>query len=79
MHSPLKKVLNKVGDSYLTYIDMYKMCMFAIHHRGTGQPLEMDPNPKAQDIDISNDYPEDMDDFENIEHENHMQLKELAN
>ena len=39
----------------------------------------MDPNPQAQDIDIPNDYQEDIDDFENVEHENHMQLKELKN
>ena len=51
----------------------------AIHHRGTGQPSEMDPNPQPQDIHIPNDYLGDMDDFENIEHENHMQLKELTN
>ena len=39
----------------------------------------MDPNPQAQDIDIPNDYQEDIDDFENVEHENHMWLKELTN
>ena len=49
------------------------------HCRGTGQPSEMDPNPQVQDIDIPNDYQEDIDDFENVEHENHMQLKELTN
>ena len=42
------------------------MHTMATHHRGTGQPLEMDPKPQAQDIDIPNDYLEDMDDFENI-------------
>ena len=47
-------------------------------HGGTGQPSEMDLNPKAQDIDIPNDY-QDIDDFENVEHENYMQLKELTN
>ena len=72
MHSLLKKVLKKLGDSYQIYVNLYKMHMMATHHRGTGQPWEMDPNPQAQDIDIPNDYPEDMDDFENIEHENHM-------
>ena len=46
---------------------------------GTGQPLKIDPNPQAQDIDISNDYQEDIDDFENIEHQNHTRLKELSN
>ena len=73
MHSLLKKVLSiKLGDSYQTYINTYKTHMMATHHGGTGQPLEMDPNPQAQDIEIPNDYQEDIDDFENIEHENHM-------
>ena len=53
--------------------------MMATYHGGTGQPLEMDPNPQAQDIDIPIDYQEDIDDFENVDHENHMQLKELTN
>ena len=66
-------VLNLLGDSYQTYFNTYEMHMMATCHRGTGQPSEMDPNPHRQDIDITNDFPEDMDDFENIEHENHMQ------
>ena len=53
--------------------------MMATHHGGRGQPLEMDPNPQAQDIDTPNDYQENIDDFENIEHENHIRLKELTN
>ena len=28
---------------------------------------------QEQDIDIPNEYQEDMDDFENVEHENHAQ------
>ena len=79
MHSPLKKVLNKLGDSYQTYVNMYKTHTMATHYRGTGQPSEMDPNPQTQDIDIPNDYPEHNDDFENTEHENHTWLKELTN
>ena len=79
MYSLLKKVLNKLGDPYQTYINMYKTNMMTTHQGGTGQPLEMDPNPQAQDIDIPNDYQEDIDDFENVEHENHMWLKELTN
>ena len=50
---------------------MYKMHTVATHHGGTGQPSEMDPNPHAQDRDIPNDYPGDVDDFENIEYKNH--------
>ena len=52
----------------------------ATHHRGTGQPLEKDPNPQDQDIDIPNDYQhEDIDGFENVENENHTQLRDLTN
>ena len=44
----------------------------AAHCRGTGQSLEKDPNHQEQDIDIPNDYQhEEMDDFENVENENH--------
>ena len=46
--------------------------MMATHHGGTGQPSENDLNPQEQDIDIPNNYQEDIDDFENVEHENHM-------
>ena len=52
--------------------------MMYTHHRGTVQPSEMGPNPQAQYIDIPNDYQEDIDDFENVEHENHTRLKELT-
>ena len=48
-------------------------------HRGTGQPLEKEPNPQEEDIYVQNDYQEDVDDIENIEYENHMQLRELTN
>ena len=79
MHSPLKKVLNKLRDSYQTYIDIYKTHTMTTCHGGICQPLEMDPNPQVQDIDIPNDYQEDIDVFENVEHENHVWLKELRN
>ena len=44
-HSPLKKVLNKLEDSYQTYINTYNTHTMATHHGGTGQPPEKDPNP----------------------------------
>ena len=72
MHSLLKKVLTRLGDSYQTYVNMYKIHTMATYHIGTGQPSDMDPNPQTQDIDIPNDNQEDIDDFENIKHENHM-------
>ena len=79
MYSPLKKVLNKLEDSYQTYINTHKTHTMATHHGGTGQPPEKDPNPQEQDVDIPNEYQEDMDDFENVEHENHAQLRDLTN
>ena len=79
MHSLLKKVLNRLGDSYHTHVNMYKNHTMVPHHGGTGQPLEKEPNPQEQDIYVPNDYQEDVDDFENIEHENHTQLRELMN
>ena len=70
-HSLLKKVLNKLGDSYQTYINTYKTHTMATHHGDIGQPLERDPNSQEQDINTPNDYQhEDFDDFENVENEN---------
>ena len=53
--------------------------MMATSHRGTGQPFERNPNPQEQDIDNPNDYQhEDIDDFENVEDENHTRLNDLT-
>ena len=47
----------------------------ATYHRGTGQPLARAPTPHEQDIDtLSKYHDEDMDNFENVEHENHTTL-----
>ena len=70
IHSPPKKVLNKIEDSYQTYINTYKTHTMATHHGGTGQPSEKEPNPQEQD-NVPNEYQEDVDDFENEEHECH--------
>ena len=78
--SLLKKVLTKLGNPYQTYVTTYKTHTMATCHRGTGQPLERDPNPQDQDIDIPSDYQhEDIDNFENMKNENHTQLRELTN
>ena len=78
-HSPLKKVLSKLEDSYQTYINTNEAHTMATCHGGTVQPPEKDPNPQEQDIDIPNEYQEDIHDFENIEHENHVWLRDLMN
>ena len=68
-HSPLKKVLTKLENSYQTYVNTYKTHTMATCHGGAGQPLEKDPHSQYQDIDIPNDYPhKDIDDFENVEY-----------
>ena len=71
MHCPLKEVVNKIEDSNQTYISTYKTHTMATHHRGTGQHSEKDRHSQEQDIDVSNEYQEDVDDFENVEHEHH--------
>ena len=51
----------------------------ATHHGGAGQPLDRDPTPHEQGTDIpSNHHHEDMDNFENVEHETHTTLKALT-
>ena len=77
--SPLKTVLNKLGDSYQTYVNRYKTHAMATHHGGIGQPLDRDPNLPEQGTDVPSDYNhEDMDNFENVEQENHTTLKALT-
>ena len=76
--SPLKSVLNKIGDSYQMYCNTYKSHAMATHHGGSGQPLDRDPNPLGQNTDIPSNYLEDMDNFKNMEHENHSTLKALT-
>ena len=77
--SPLKRVFNKLGDSYQTYINTYKTCTMATHHGDVGQPLDRDTTPHEQDTDIpSNYHHEDIENFENVEHENHNTLKTLT-
>ena len=76
---PLKTVLNKLGDSYQTYVNTYNTHTMATQHRGIGQPLDRDPTLQEQGTDIPNDYHhEDIDNFETMEHETHTTLKALT-
>ena len=78
LHSLLKSVLNKIGDSYQTYCNTYITHTMATHNGGAGQPSDRDSNPPGQDTGIPSDHLEDMDNFENVEHENHTTLKALT-
>ena len=42
VHSPLKKVLNKIEDSYHTYIISYKTHAMTTHYGGIGKLSEND-------------------------------------
>ena len=79
LFSPLKTIFNKLGDTYQAYCNTYETHTMATHHRGTGQPLDRDITPDGQDSDIPSDYHhEDMDNLENMEHDNHTTLKALT-
>ena len=77
--SPLKMLLNKLGDSYQTYVNTYKTHAMATHHGGAGEPLDKDSTPHEHGTDVPSNYNhEDMDNFENVEKENHTTLKALT-
>ena len=76
--SLLKSVLNKIGDSYQTYCNTYKTHAMATCHEDAGLPSDRDPNLPEQGTDIPSNHLEDMDNFENVEHENHTTLKALT-
>ena len=78
-HSLLKKVLNKIEDSYQTYINSYKTHTMATHHGGTGKPSEMDSDPQENNVTIHDEYQADINYFENIEPDHHAKLRELTN
>ena len=51
----------------------------ATHHIGAGEPLDRDSVPHEHSTDDPSDYNhEDMDNFKNVEHENHTTLKALT-
>ena len=57
---PLKKVLNKIEDSYQTYVNSYKTHAMATHHGGTGKTSEKDSDPKENDVVIHDEYQADI-------------------
>ena len=44
--------MNKIGDSYHTYINYYKTHAMATHYGGIGKPLEKDSDPQETDVAI---------------------------
>ena len=79
--SPLKTVLNRLGDTYQAYCNTYKMHAMATHHGGSGQPLDRDANMSRKDTDIKipqDFHHDDTDDFENVEQENPTRLAAIT-
>ena len=79
--SLLKTVLNWLGDTYQDYCNTYKTHTMTTHHGGAGQPLDRDATPNGKDTDgniLHNYHHEDIDDFENVEQENHTNLATLT-
>ena len=70
--------MNKIEDSYQTYINAYKTHPVATGHGGTGKPLEKDSDPKENDVAIHDEYQADINDFENIEPDHHERLRHLT-
>ena len=55
-HSPIKKILNKIGDSYQTYINYYKTHTMATHYGGIGNALVYNSDPQDINADIQDEY-----------------------
>ena len=66
-HSPIKKILNKIGDSYQTYINYSKTHTMATCYGGIGNVNNSDPHDINADIQDQDEYQADINNFENIE------------
>ena len=86
LHSPLKTVFGKLGDTYQAYCNTYKIHAMATHHGGSGQPLDRDVDitreaHKTTDTDIENTqdfHPVETDHFEDLQHNSPMKLTALT-
>ena len=79
--SPLKTVLNRLGDTYQAYCNTYETHAMATCHRGSGQPLDRDDTPNGKDTEVNllhGYHHEDTGDFEHVEQKNHTNLATLT-
>ena len=91
LHSPLKTILGKLGESYQAYCNTFKIHTMATCHRGSGQPLDKVTNtPRKEqpvvdtDIELQQDpHSKDVEQFEDLGHNNpdrlHVMTRELDN
>ena len=83
LHSPLKTVLGKIGDTYQAYCNTYKTHAMATHHGSSGHPLDRDiaitrDDQTAIDTDVENFHPADTAHFEDLEHKNPTRLAAIT-
>ena len=74
-------MLNWLGDTFQAYCNTYETHAMATHHGDTGQPLDWDATPNGKDTDantLHNYHHENVDNFEDIEQENHTNLATLT-
>ena len=76
--SPIKSILNKIGDSYQTYVNHYKTHVVATCCRGIGKPLENNSDPQDTNANIQDEYEADTNDLENIESDHQAGLRDLT-
>ena len=67
LHSPLKTVFGKVGDTYQAYCNPYKTHAMATNHRGLGSPLDRDINMTRETKKTADTNTEDTHDFNTAE------------
>ena len=77
-HSPIKAILNKIGDSYKTYINHYKTHAMATHYGGIGKPLENNSDPQDTNAYIQDDYQAETNDLANVEPDHQAGLRDLT-
>ena len=86
LHSPLKTVFGKLGDTYQAYCNTYKTHTMATCHGGSGQPLDREIDVTGEghetthtDIENTQDiHPVDAHHFEDLQHNNLMKLTALT-
>ena len=74
-HSPIRKLLTKIGDFYQTYINYYKTYAMATHYGGIGDTSVS--NSEHHNMD-ANDSQADINDLENIEPTHQAGLRDLT-
>ena len=76
--SPIKKLFHKLGNSYQTYINFHKIHAMATHYGGIGDTSVNNPESQDIDSDSQDNYQEDVNDLEHIEHNPPVKLKHLT-